>query len=78
MRDETNTRRTMTAPPEVRDLEVGPARHGVPDGSAQPGNAASTSPGGGEMSVRPIDAENNNTNLDRRRAELGIDIPAAD
>jgi len=44
-----------------------PERHPVPDGSAQQGNAASTSPGGGEMDVAPIEPDNINTNLDRKR-----------
>ncbi len=44
-------------------------RNAVPDGSRQLGNAASTSPGGGEMDVEPLDDSNRNTNLDRERAE---------
>lgn len=58
-----------TAPPSADDQDGERERHAVPDGSVQQGNAASTSPGGGEMSVAPITEGNRNTNLDRDRRE---------
>lgn len=67
MPDETERSTTTAAPPEVRDADEGPERHGVPDASAQLGNAASTSPGGGEMTIAPLTHENRNANLDRER-----------
>lgn len=55
--------------PQEFDGDAGPERDAVPDGSRQLGNAASTSPGGGEMGVEPLEDSNRNTNLDRERAE---------
>ena len=62
------------------DPDSGPERDVVPDGTRQAGNAASTSPGGGEMGVAPISADNRNTNIDRDReeaAERGVVVEAA-
>lgn len=66
MPDETEHPRTEAAPPQGEVLGADPERHAVPDGSRQQGNAASTSPGGGEMGVAPLTDDNRNTNLDRR------------
>lgn len=59
----------ISAPPQEAGPNAGPERHAVPDGSRQAGNAASTSPGGGEMGIAPISDTNRNTNLDRAREQ---------
>ena len=58
-----------TTTPSGGQNDGGQERHAVPDATEQQGNAASTSPGGGEMSVAPLTADNRNTNLDRDRRE---------
>lgn len=59
----------LSAPPQEVGPDAGPERHAVADGSRQAGNAASTSPGGGEMGIAPIADTNRNTNLDRAREQ---------
>jgi len=61
--DPTDGPRTNSAPPQQQ--KEGEERIAVPDGSAQAGNAVSTSPGGGEMGIAPLTEDNRNTNLDR-------------